>query len=274
MFQRKTQRMAKVPPHLLTSPLVRLGSAAVKLSGLTAPNKPRAFTLVELLVVLGIITILIGILLPAMTRTRKSANTITCQSNLRQIQYGILLYVHNSHDYLPGGGLAAGSTLKGGDIWFRQIDPYLKNRSVHICPTASGPRFINLGSDLDYLANCHIIRVGKELKYSLLRTPIFYACLLEGDRSMSNFQWTAADFDAARQQWDSSPAYRGVFRRHADGMNVAFADGHVALVRGPAVVTNLTNFGGLGDARDHSGLWLPPWPTDVFLRKTGTNFGF
>src|SRR6476619_1294314 len=60
-----------------------------------------AFTLVELLVVIGIIALLISILLPALGKARQQAKTVQCLSNLRQMGMGWQLYLNQSKGRLP-----------------------------------------------------------------------------------------------------------------------------------------------------------------------------
>lgn len=62
---------------------------------------PRGFTLVELLVVIGIIAVLISILLPSLAAARRSAESTVCLSNLRQIGQMAMLYAGENHGFLP-----------------------------------------------------------------------------------------------------------------------------------------------------------------------------
>src|ERR1051325_4160869 len=63
--------------------------------------RARAFTLIELLVVIAVIALLIGILLPALSRARAGAQTSKCLSNCRQMGLSMTLYANDSKSWYP-----------------------------------------------------------------------------------------------------------------------------------------------------------------------------
>jgi prepilin-type N-terminal cleavage/methylation domain-containing protein len=99
-------------------------------SNLARHRRARGFTLVELLVVIGIIALLISILLPALARARKSANTIACSANLHGILQGMIMYTTENKGYIPGSPVTSARFLFD-DQWGN--GPYSDNN----CPFVS-----------------------------------------------------------------------------------------------------------------------------------------
>ena len=84
-------------------------------TGRVADAAPRGFTLVELLVVIGIIALLISILLPVLSKARAASNRVVCLSNLKQLYGGVLMYCNENHGWFPTCA-APSDGIVGGDV--------------------------------------------------------------------------------------------------------------------------------------------------------------
>src|SRR4028119_1811563 len=104
----------------------------------TRPMKHRAFTLVELLIVVAILAVLTGVMYPMFARARENARRASCQSNLKQIGLGVMQYVRDYDEMMPlvrstGAGTAIGPAPTFG--WADALQPYLKSISIYHCPS-------------------------------------------------------------------------------------------------------------------------------------------
>lgn len=88
----------------------------------------RAFTLVELLVVIGIIGVLMALLLPTLGRAREAAAITQCLSNMRQLQMAQVAYAADQDNYL----VVAGNGTEQG-AWIAALQPYSSSGLVRRC---------------------------------------------------------------------------------------------------------------------------------------------
>src|SRR5262249_38299122 len=108
----------------------------------TGRKGKKAFTLVELLVVIGIIALLIGFLLPALSKARAAAARTVCQSNVRQLWLGINLYCSDNHDWYPTK--AAGADGVGYDEYPDDWLYWQADRNIDDSPIA---HYLNVRGD-------------------------------------------------------------------------------------------------------------------------------
>jgi prepilin-type N-terminal cleavage/methylation domain-containing protein/prepilin-type processing-associated H-X9-DG protein len=107
-------------PNVLEFLMNRL--SACKRPWLAAPRMATGrfgFTLVELLVVIGIIALLISILLPSLSKAREQANRIKCQANLRSLGQGMIMYTHDNHGFLPFDARNSGGEFAEDWLWWQ-----------------------------------------------------------------------------------------------------------------------------------------------------------
>lgn len=101
---------------------------------MTKHNRGKGFTLVELLVVIGIIALLISILLPSLNRAREQANRVKCMNNVKQIGGAMLLYANENKQQFPrtqwnaGGGPTVVWDTSAGTS---PMDPFQNNTTTN-----------------------------------------------------------------------------------------------------------------------------------------------
>jgi len=225
----------------------------------------HGFTLIELLVVIAIIALLAAILFPVFARARENARKTSCQSNEKQIGLGFAQYAQDYDEQFPRNIIRGVSSGVGSQFgpwsdtvigWHEATYPYVKSAQLYRCPSGGRPPAppgadTNAHGGIQYTYNR---RIGGDQNGN------------SGLQSLSDFEFVANTFlvtEAGNQIEDGSVSADnglewgctgdhvkrltgsgcgtpsvGPLRRHLDGANYLYVDGHVKWHSADSLSTN------------------------------------
>lgn len=203
-------------------------------------TRAAGFSLVELLVVVAVIALLIGILMPALSRARAAARSIACLNNLRSFGEAVALYQHDFDGFFPLSSHTAGS-ITNKRAWLQSLETYGITRPTRQCPDdpfrtsrltsyATNDHFEPLVAGIDFNPFSHqTLPGGRTRAYTRIdliprASRTVYAAETTGEGTIDHIHsvgWSSASQVAAAL----------AVTRHTGSANYLFADGRASSLR-------------------------------------------